>query len=48
METVIAIAALVLVLGVAVWYIVRSKKKGRKCIGCPGCSEGGCCGCQNR
>lgn len=51
MENIIAIAALVLILGVAVWYIIKAKKSGRKCIGCPdggACSakNGGCgCGC---
>lgn len=31
---------LVIIVGVAVIYIVRSKKSGAKCIGCP---AGGCC-----
>ena len=40
------------VLGLCVWYIRQSKKKGKKCIGCPdscACSSancsGGCKGC---
>jgi len=40
------------ILGFAVWYIYKSKKKGKKCIGCPdgvSCSANGCgscnCGC---
>ena len=37
------IAGLVLViLGVAVAYIVKAKKSGVKCIGCP--AGGNCCG----
>jgi len=35
------------ILGLAIWYIVRAKKKGVKCIGCPDgakCS-GNCAGC---
>ena len=36
----IIIAAIVLTVGSAVAYIIRSKKKGKKCIGCP---DGGCC-----
>ncbi len=40
------IAVIVLIIGAAVWYVRRAKKKGRKCIGCPencaGCS--GNCG----
>lgn len=43
----IVIAVLVLVLGAAICYIRRAKKKGVKCIGCPSglkCS-GSCAGC---
>ena len=32
----IVLAAIV---GVAIWYVVKTKKSGRKCIGCP---EGNC------
>lgn len=35
MSTVIAVIALVLVVFFAVRYIVKEKKKGTKCIGCP-------------
>lgn len=54
MQTVIANSILVAViagiLGLAVFAIVRAKKKGQKCIGCPDSSTcagqcGGCCGC---
>ena len=47
---VIAIIATVAILGAAIAYIIKAKKSGRKCIGCPdGCSctktgEGGCAG----
>ena len=41
------IAILAIILGVAGFYVYRSKKSGRKCIGCP--SGGSCsscsCGC---
>ena len=30
------------IVGLAGWYVLRAKKKGRKCIGCP---DGGCDGC---
>ena len=45
----IAIAAIVLIVGAAVFYIIRAKRRGQKCIGCPyakGCSGkcGGACG----
>ena len=44
----IAIAAIVLIVGAAVFYIVRAKKRGEKCVGCPyakqcgGRCNGGC------
>ena len=44
----IAIAAIVLTLSAAVFYIVRAKKRGEKCVGCPyakqcgGNCNGGC------
>lgn len=41
----IAIAVIVLVVGGAVLYIVRAKKRGEKCIGCPYAKQcGGKCG----
>ena len=35
------------IIGGVVWYIIRAKKSGKKCIGCPagGCSGKGGCGC---
>ena len=36
---IIAIVALVLVIGGALSYIIRAKKKGQKCIGCPYSAE---------
>ena len=47
----VAIIVLVcLIVGASVFYVIRSKKKGVKCIGCPeGCrcssGKGGCAGC---
>ncbi len=35
MENVIIIAVVALILCLAIFYIVREKKKGAKCIGCP-------------
>jgi len=37
----IVIGSIVLILGGAIAYIVKAKKSGKKCIGCPG---GGSCG----
>lgn len=42
---IIAIAAIVLIVAGAVFYIVKTKKKGVKCIGCPyskGCTSCNC------
>ena len=40
MENFIVIGILIILVGTAVFYIYREKKKGRKCIGCP---SAGCC-----
>lgn len=50
MENLIIIAILVLILGGAAVYLVRAKKRGVKCVGCPSGSECGknasaCSGC---
>ena len=53
MENLIIAAILLVILGAAIAYIVKAKKRGVKCIGCPdskNCSkahaqgEQGCCG----
>jgi len=49
MENVILVIVLAAILGAAIWYVIRAKKKGQKCIGCPsGCSchtdSGSACG----
>lgn len=36
---IIVIAIVVVILGLAIGYIVREKKKGVKCIGCPHAKE---------
>ena len=44
----IAIAAIVLIVGAAACYLIRAKRRGEKCIGCPyakqcgGTCRGGC------
>lgn len=35
------IAGIVLIFGAIIFFVVRSKKKGKKCIGCP---DSGSCG----
>ena len=54
MSDIIVIAIVILVVGAAVAYIIREKKKGVKCIGCPHAKEcaskncsGGCGGSQS-
>ncbi len=53
---IIVIAAIVLIVGAALAYIIKAKKSGKKCIGCPdSCScaakdkkenkQGGCSSC---
>lgn len=46
---IIVIAVIVLIVGAAVAYIVKAKRKGQKCIGCPyssSCQSGKSnCGC---
>ena len=44
---VIAIVAVVLIVACAVFFIVRAKRRGQKCVGCP-YSKGGCtCNCSS-
>ena len=48
MVDVILIAVLALILGLAVFAVVKSKKSGKRCIGCPDsghCGKG--CHCNN-
>ncbi len=45
---IIAIAAILLIIGGALAYIIKAKKSGKKCIGCPesgSCHAKGCGGC---
>jgi hypothetical protein len=43
MTDIVIVLILALVVGLAVWAIVKAKKKGVKCIGCP--SGGSCTQC---
>ena len=45
MTDIIIGAVLVVIVGLAVFYIIRAKKKGKKCIGCP---DGGCDCCNKK
>ena len=41
---IIIIAVIAILIGGAIFYIIREKKKGKKCIGCP---YAGSCGKEN-
>lgn len=45
----IIIAVIVAIIGGAVWYIRKEKRRGVQCVGCPDAktcaSAGGCSGC---
>ena len=48
MTDVIAATVLLVILALAAGYVIKAKKKGVKCIGCPdGCcsKKGGCASC---
>ncbi len=42
MENFVIIATLLILVGGAVFYILKEKKKGRKCIGCPYSGSASC------
>ncbi len=46
MENIVVIGILMIIVGIAVFYIWKEKKKGTRCIGCPsaGCCSGKGCG----
>ncbi len=44
MKDFVVILILILLLGLAITYIMKKKKSGANCIGCPD----GCCGCSHR
>ena len=50
MKDLIIVLIIAAILGFAIFYIVRSKKRGGKCIGCPDSSSctGNCPGCEHK
>jgi len=46
----IAIAVIALIVGASVFYIIRAKRRGEKCIGCPYAKKcgGKCSGCHRQ
>lgn len=50
MENIVIIVLLALIIGSALIYVLKQRKKGVKCIGCPNgenCS-GDCCNCDSK
>lgn len=47
---IIVLLVIALAIGGAIFYIVRAKRRGQKCIGCPYCKEcsGNCSSQQNK
>ena len=49
MEDFIVIAILLAIAGVAAWYLIRAKRRGEHCVGCPhGKTCTGKCGCEKK
>ncbi len=46
MENYIIAAVLILIAAAVIAYLVKQKKKGGKCAGCPYCN--GCCGTREK
>ncbi|MBR5515867.1 MAG: FeoB-associated Cys-rich membrane protein [Clostridia bacterium] len=40
-ENIVIVSVLIILFGSVIFYIVRKKKKGAKCIGCPYCESCG-------
>lgn len=43
MQDLLLVVILLLIVGLAAWYVYKAKKSGHKCIGCPN----GCCSKKN-
>lgn len=35
MENLVVVLVLIAIVGGVVWYLIRAKKRGEKCVGCP-------------
>ena len=47
MDNLVIILIVAAMLGGAVWYVLREKRRGKKCVGCPyGGSCSGNCSCK--
>ena len=45
MTDIIVIAIVAVIVGLALRYIIKAKKRGVKCIGCPSAGSGCSCNC---
>ncbi len=47
MNDILVIAIVVVIVALAAGYVIRAKRRGKKCIGCPegGSCSGSCTGC---
>ena len=43
----IVIVVILTIVGLAAGYVIKAKKSGRKCIGCPAGCRSGCSCCSN-
>lgn len=44
----IIVLVIAVIIGAALWYIIRAKRSGKRCVGCPdggACGKGCSCGC---
>ena len=50
MIDVVIILIVAVILAAAVWYVIKEKKKGKRCVGCPYAGECGKkdCGCTRK
>ena len=39
MENIIIVLILLFIAAGIIWYLVRAKKRGEKCVGCPYCKQ---------
>ncbi len=48
MQNLIIILILIVIIGVSSHYVYKSKKNGKKCIGCPSGCSGDCKNCKTQ
>lgn len=48
MTDIVILLVVLAIVGAALRYVYKEKKKGTKCIGCPSGCSGGCSGCSKK